>query len=231
MIQKILPIITGVGLLGYTAGAATLFTTASGATAGGESVNASASFDITTAGTLQITLNNLQSNPGDVGQLLSDLSFVLSGGQSSGTLSSSSGQQVSVAGGGTFTLGATGSTGWGLNNNVSGGLQLNALGFVGPAGLIIGPAGSSTYSGANASIAGNGPHNPFINQTATFTLSIPGLTTDETVTSASFSFGTTPGVEVTGVTGPTITVPDGGTTSILLGCALTGLALMRRKLN
>ena len=229
MIQKILPIITGAGLLAYTAGAAT-FTTASGATSGGGSVNASATFDITAAGTLQITLNDLQSNPGNVGQLLSDLTFVLSGGQTSGSISSSSGQQVSVGSGGSITLGATGSTGWGLNNNVSGGLQLDALGFVGPAGLIIGPAGSSTYSGANSSIAGNVPHNPFINQTATFTLNIPGLTTDETVKSASFSFGTTAGDEVAGVVGPGITVPDGGTTSILLGCALTGLALMRRKL-
>src|SRR5437868_2491420 len=198
MIQKILPIITGAGLLACTAGAAQLFTTPLGSTTSGGSVNASASFDITAAGTLQITLNDLQANPADVGQLISDITFKLSGGQSSGTLSSSSGQQIIVANGGSFTLGSTGATGFGLNNNVSGGLQLTALGFGGPAGLIIGPAGAGgSFSLANGSIAGNNPHNPFINQTATFTLSIPGLTTDETVTGVGFSFGTTPGIEVT----------------------------------
>jgi hypothetical protein len=204
------------------------FITPAGSTNSGGAVNASATFT-TGAGELDITLTDLQANPKDVAQLLSDLDFVLSSGQKIGTLSSSSGQQITVHGNGSFTLGTTGSTGWGLNNNVAGGLQLDALGFIGPAGLIIGPPGGATYSSANSSIAGNGPHNPFLNQTATFTLAIAGLTAGDSVTSATFSFGTTPGIDVPGVPGGP--VPDGGTTALLLGAALSGLGLIRRKLS
>lgn len=129
-----------------------------------------------------------------------------------------------------FALGGTGSTGWGLNNNVGRGLQLDALGFVGPAGLIVGPPGAgSLYSAANGSIAGNGPHNPFLNQTATFTVNIPGLTVDDSVRSATFSFGTVPGIKVPGGGGSS--VPDGGPTVMLLGAALSGIGLIRRKLR
>ncbi len=133
------------------------FVTPAGSTTGGGPVNASATIT-TGAGTVSIVLTDLQANPTDVAQIISDFDFTLSGGQTSGTLTSSSGQQISIAGNGTTTLGSTGSTGWGLNNNVSGGLQLDALGFIGPAGLIIGPPGAGgVYTNANGSIAGNGP--------------------------------------------------------------------------
>jgi hypothetical protein len=156
------------------------------------------------------------------------LDFTLSSGQKSGTLLTSSGQEITVNGGGSFALGGSVSTGWGLNNNVAGGLQLDALGFVGPSHLIIGPPGGPTYANANGSIAGNGPHNPFLNQTASFTLSIPGLTADSRVTSATFSFGTTAGINVPGVP-PGNSVPDGGTTALLLGAVLSGFGLMRKR--
>jgi hypothetical protein len=155
----------------------------------------SASAAITTgSGMVTITLTDLQANPKDIGQVLSGFSFTLSNGATTGTLTSSSAEQIIINSGGSFTLGSTGSTGWGLNNNVGGGLQLDALGYIGPAGLIVGPpGGANTYSNANASIAGNGPHNPFLNQTATFTLAVAGVTSSTTVTGATFSFGTTPG--------------------------------------
>jgi hypothetical protein len=205
------------------------FNTPAGATTLGGPVNASATF-VTGAGTVSISLTNLQANPTNVAQLLSDLDFTLSNGATTGTLASSSGTQIFVAANGTFTLGSTGSTGWGLNNNVAGGLQLDALGFVGPAGLIIGPPdGANVYSNANGSIAGNGPHNPFLNQTATFTVDVAGVTADTTITSATFSFGTTPGIDVPG--GPPSQVPEPSST-ILLGTGLAGFAgIVRRKLN
>ena len=223
------------GLIGLMMGASVpaahastvTFVTPVGASTSGP-VNASATF-ITDAGTLSVTLTDLQANPTDVAQTLSDLVFTLSTGQTTGTLTStsSSGQQITVNSGGTFTLGPTTATGWGLINNVSGGLQLDALGFIGPAGLIIGPPGpGNLYSNANGSIAANGPHNPFIDQTATFLISVAGLTAADTVTSAEFSFGTTAGVEIAGVS----PVPLPGALP-LFASGLVGLGLLslRRK--
>ena len=224
------------GLIGLMMGASVpaahastvTFVTPVGASTSGGPVNASATF-ITDTGTLSVTLTDLQANPTDVAQTLSDLVFTLSTGQTTGTLTSSSGQQITVNSGGTFTLGPTTATGWGLNNNVSGGLQLDALGFVGPAGLIIGPSGpGNLYSNANGSIAANGPHNPFLDQTATFLISVAGLTAADTVTSAAFSFGTTAGVDISGVS----SVPLPGALPLFVS-GLVGLGPLgrRRKRN
>lgn len=202
------------------------FTTASGATAGGQAVNAMAVVTTNANGTVTIALTNKQANITDVAQAISDFDFVLSNGATSGTLSSSSGQQITIASNGTFSLGATTSTGWGVNNNVGGGIQLDALGFVGPAGLIVGPSGAgNVYSNANGSIAGNGPHNPFINQNATFTVNVAGVTASTSVTSATFSFGTTAGVDAPGTMTST---PEPGTIA-LFGLGLLGIAGAIRK--
>ncbi len=136
-----------------------------------------------------VTLTDLEINPSNVSQLLSGLSFTLSNAATTGTLFSSTGTQVTVNSGGTYSLGTAGAAGWGLNNNVSGGVQLNALGFVGPAGLIIGaPGAGGTYSNASSSITGTSSH--FLSRSVSFIIDIPGVTT---VTSANFSFGTKPG--------------------------------------
>jgi hypothetical protein len=219
------------GLIGLMMGASVpaahastvTFVTPIGASTSGP-VNASATF-VTGAGTLSVTLTDLQANPTDVAQTLSDLVFTLSTGQTTGTLTSSSGTTIFVSGAGTTTPGTTGSTGWGLNNNVSGGLQLDALGFIGPAGLIIGPPDAGgLYSNANGSIAGNPAHNPFLDQTATFLISVAGLTAADTVTSAAFSFGTTAGVEIAGVS----PVPLPGALP-LFASGLVGLVLLGRR--
>jgi hypothetical protein len=99
----------------------------------------------------------------------------------------------------------------------SGSLDVLAAGGAGPAHLIIGPPGTGgTYSNANGSIAGNGPHNPFLNQTATFTLTAPNISASSTITSATFSFGTTSGVNVIGQS----VVPE--PSSLVLGFAALG---------
>jgi hypothetical protein len=199
------------------------YVTPSGSAVGDGVVNASATF-ITGPGTVLITLTDLLANPKSVGQLISDLDFVLSNGATTGTLFSSSGQQITVNSGGTSSTGSTGVTGWGVNNNVSGGLRLNALGFVGPEGLIIGPPdGSGLYSNA-----GNGPHNPFLNQTATFVVNVSGVDATTQVTSATFSFGTTPGVNVPGT--PSTSVPEPSSV-LLISVVMAGLLINYRRLT
>lgn len=202
-------VLAGMGLLAVSASAATMnFTTTDG----------SATI-ITGSGTVQITLTDTAVDPISVAQNISGFGFTLSGGLGAGaTLSSSSGMERTVHGDGTFANGSTVSTGWSLT-----GLFLDVLGTsIGPAHTIIGaPGGGGSYDLANGSIAGNGPHNPFLAGSVTFTLDVPNVNADTTASNPVWQFGTAPGGSV----------PDGGTTVMLLGAALSGLGMLRRKLS
>jgi hypothetical protein len=208
------------------------YSTPTGSSVNGGPVDAKAVFSIRD-GMIDVTLVNLLANPKDAGQLLSDLSFTLGGGGSlsGATLSNSSGQEITVGSTGSFTLGSTVPTGWGFSKSGTTTATLDVLGTSeAPKHLIIGPPGSgNTYSNANGSIAGNKPHNPFLNGSATFVIAGSGITASTTITSATFSFGTTPGMNVSGT--PT-TVPE-PSSSLLLGLGtlgLMGLATASRKL-
>jgi hypothetical protein len=203
------------------------FVTPSGSSTGGGPVDASASF-VTSSGSLSIVLTDLEANPKDVAQLLSDLSFTVGNGGSltGATLSSSSSQEITVLSNGSFTLGSTVATGWVPSlSGSSGSLDVLAAGGAGPAHLLIGPPGAGgTYSNANPSIAGNGPHNPFLNQVATFSILGSGITADTTITSVTFSFGTTSGIDVQGVT-----VPEPSSLVLAgIGVGVLGLIALRR---
>lgn len=192
-------------------------------------VSASATF-VVSAGQVVITLKDLLSDPKSAGQLVSDLEFKLSGIMGSTTLSSSFAQQITINGNHSVTPGTTGSTGWGLGTFNSGLILCticpmnSGISGAGPAGEIIGPG---PYPHANSSIAGNGPHNPFLKETATFTITNSSITAGTLVSSAIFSFGTTFGSDVTGVSTPSPS-PEPATL-ILFGTGLLFLAKVARR--
>lgn len=164
----------------------------------GEPVSAQAIFTLSGT-TLTIQLTNLQTGEKSAGQLLTDVFFTLSG--SVPTLSSQTGNLITVGSGGVVTPdGTNAALGWGFGSatvNGNSGLELCVIcqgGATAPATPSEGILGPAPYTGANKSIDGNGPHNPFVDQTATFILT--GVSANATISNVSFSFGTTPGDNV-----------------------------------
>jgi hypothetical protein len=180
-----------------------------------------------------IALQNLIVNQKDVAQNVSGLFFKLSTGQSSGSVVSDSGTERTVAGDGTFTNGGSASSGWGLSY-VSGsgsatGFHLDGLnGSSTPAHTLLGaPDGSNVYSNANKSIAGNGPHNPFLSGILTLQLAIAGVTSSSNISQVTLGFGTTSGDNVPLIAQQT-GVPEPGTMTLAaVGLAAVGLARLR----
>ena len=200
------------------------------------SVDASATFT-TGDGTLSISLHDLLANPRSAGQLLSDLEFALDGlnGNGTSTLTSSASQEISIGDDGTSTLGSFGPTGWTLQGADTNNLTLCVIcspdnAAIGPAHLIIGPG---PYTNANGSIAGNRPHNSFLDQTALFTISNPSINSATTVASVLFSFGTQPGITVGGVARqpdvPPSSIPEPRTFALFAIASIMALTIRRRK--
>jgi hypothetical protein len=197
---------------------------ATGTSSGGETQNASAAF-VTGNGALGITLKNLISKPASIGQNISGLSFTLSDGTSSGSLVSSSGIELAVNSGGSYSVGSSVSTGWKLISSGTS-LLLEVLNTPeAPKHTIIGTSSNGTYSGgtyfnANASIAGNRPHNPFLESGVTFDLAISGLTAADTITGATFLFGTASGNTLAAAPIGITLVPEPNINTLVLVVAL-----------
>jgi hypothetical protein len=205
--------------------------TAAGATNGaGDPVDASGTFT-TGAGTVTIDLSNLLTATQmlNVGQDLSDVFFTLDTTTSSGSVSSSTGTFIDVGAGGVVTSASSGLAGpdligWGLSNT-GGTYHLNGLGGgATPANTIIGgtPGSFTAYSSANNSIDSNSPHNPFVQGTGHFVLSIAGVTAGTNISDVVFSFGTTAGDNVS-------PVPEPGFNVLLLFAGITASAFAYRR--
>ncbi len=149
--------------------------------------------------TITIVLTDTVTNPGDVSKNLSALSFTFAGGTGGSLTGASSPMSRTVNGNGTFSDAAGPSTvagvGWVYSSSSNTYLLdvLSGTGHAGPENTIIGsPDSSNLYSAANGSIAGNGPHNPFLANSATFHLTFAsGVGVNTLLSSVRFEFGTT----------------------------------------
>jgi hypothetical protein len=209
---------------------------ASAQESGGNPISAQALF-VTNNGQLVITLTNLQSGSTTVAQNISDLEFIVSTGLAGTTTLVSSGQEIDCSTTSSCVVGGFASTGWGLGT--VGGESILCI-ICGNASMTITHSGqpSHTILGPNAVDQGSiatGSHNPFINQTATFTLSNSSILASSTITGVVFSFGTTAGDDVGGcVVGASCGGgPGGGQTPepvsmLLMGAGLVGLGTIRK---
>ena len=194
-----------------------------------------ATFD-TTAGTLSIKLDNTTSETYAAGDLMQGVSFDISTGGpslSSAAFSSVSGNLINVASDGSFTGAGTAAV-TGTTNNVTGtnNWQLNStatsLTLKTSSGYtVIGAPTGGTYSAANKSIKGNGPHNPFLQDSPTFVLSLPNIVgaTSINMTWATIYY-TTGGVETTTRINGGTPLPEPAALSLF---AIPAIGLLLRK--
>jgi len=169
---------------------ANTWTTPDGATIGGLPVDASANIVNNFGTTYTVTLTNLEANSTSIAQNLSGLSINF---QNSVVPIAPfyQGDAVTVAANGTATpnpgaiYGESGP--WSMTWNKS--FTAAIATASGPDYSLIGPPGpDGTHSNANGSIAGNGPHNPFLSSlTWSFEL-IPVTGDTGPITGVNFSF-------------------------------------------
>ena len=192
----------------------------------GHPINATATF-VAGVDTVQVILTNLQANPVSIIQAISDVFFTATQGGvalTTGTgFKTPSASYIAIGDNGAASAAPVPVNNWVLTNT-SGTYHLDALcgppsQCGGPSGLIIGPG---PYTNANGSIADNKPHNPFIDQTATFTLALIGATAATIISNVVLSFGTD------GVTVPAI-IPIPAAVWLFASGLLGLLAIARRR--
>lgn len=197
--------------------------TPSGSTIGGEAVNALATF-VTSPDTVTVTIQNLQVDPNSPKAVVYGVLFSLTSGQTTGTISSTTGIERTIVSGGSYTdTGIVDVIDWALVSAAPS-LNLNRLDAPGQKKHgVIGPPNSLTnlYNDAGGALSGTS-HNPFWANSAVFVLNVPGVTVDSSVSAATFAFNTTSGDNIIGVQ-----VPEPAAIALVL-CGLVGLVVERQ---
>jgi hypothetical protein len=197
-----------------------------------QAVSASVTIQTFDTGIITVSLTDSTAVEPDAGALLSDLFFTLNASPTSvlsTTTTPTTAPLINIAANGSFTTDTTDAiASWGLTSSGAT-IHLDSLSG-GATQTIIGPG---PYPLSNNSIDGNPGHNPFINQTATFSFAVGGVTSATTITAASFSWGTTAGDNVSGCVpgGPSctsVTTPE-PISSALVGSGLIGLFFLGRR--
>jgi hypothetical protein len=155
---------------------------------------------------------------------------------SSLSLTSAAGTLRTVHGDQSFsdTTLAANQAGWALSESGHA-ISLDLLsGATGPAQMIIGDPGRSTYSAADGSIAETGkktPDNPFIAHDLTWTISGSSITPSTQITGVTFQFGTKDGKNRLTGTDPPPPVPEPSTLALagLGALGFLGYAIRRRR--
>jgi hypothetical protein len=206
------------------------------------SLSAEAVFTLS-ANTVTVTLYNLQTNQGSQGQSVSGLVFMVGGppaGGASLTLTSASGNLVTFTQTGpngqiapdpgqiTYSGSTLSDSHWAVVNSDN----LTALSGGKPNQMILGPASSDgNYDDANPGFQKN--FNPYYQDSATFVLSAPGVTTASTISDVSIDFGTGPDCVLAAMTGSSsqssaVPTPAGMVVLFSGGVCLLGFAGVRR---
>jgi hypothetical protein len=195
--------------------------------ADGKTIIASATVDVQ-ATQVVITLTNGTVNPKSAAEALTGFKFtgVTTPGLTMISESAPSGF-INIDDNGNATsdpgAGFVANSKWIISNNQSQGVSLNW--GANPPYAIIGPgSGPTTYADSNSSLHGN--HNPFVNQTATFTLNKPAGFPEQ-ITSGTFYFNTDMGISYAG-SPPGGSIPEPASLG-LVGLGAAGLLIRRRK--
>lgn len=191
---------------GLNATASLTYSTSSGATVGATpvAVDAQASFTFG-EGYLTILVQNLQTDMVSSGQAISGITFNLAGITGASTFGTDfTGETTTIASDGSYTTPvSTTLTRWAVDPS-AGSIELTALSGGKTSEMIAGPPGYDTVNN------GFKQFDPYVFESASFTLSNLNFTANSTVSDVSFTFGTPSGT-VCGVPNQYSSVPEPST--------------------